>query len=79
MDTKLTVRVPRKLLENAKRYANTHHTTLTQLISAYLQRIPAEAESLENAPIVQRLTGLLSAEVSVEDYKKHLEEKNGQP
>ena len=77
MDTKLTVRVPRKLLENAKRYANAHDTTLTQLITAYLERIPIEMESLDNAPVVRRLTGLLSADVSMEDYKKHLEEKYG--
>ena len=77
MDTKLTVRVPQKLLKNAKRYAATHNTTLTELISTYLQRIPVEAESLDNAPVVRRLTGLLSAEVSVDDYKKYMDEKYG--
>jgi hypothetical protein len=79
MNTKLTVRVPRKLLENAKHYASTHNTTLTELISAYLQRIPTESELLDSAPVVRRLTGLLSADVSVDDYKKHLEEKYGKP
>lgn len=77
MDTKLTVRVPRNLLENAKRYANAHHTTLTALISAYLERIPTETEALDNAPVVRRLTGLLSPDVSVDDYKKHVEKKYG--
>ncbi len=77
MDTKLTVRVPRHLLENAKRYARENNTTLTELISAYLQRISAEEEPLSNAPIVQRLTGILSPDTSVTDYKKHLEEKYG--
>jgi hypothetical protein len=77
MDTKLTVRVPQKLLKNAKRYANAHHTTLTELVSTFLQQIPAEDESLDNAPVVRRLTGLLSSEVSMDDYKKHLEEKYG--
>ena len=76
MDTKLTVRVPRHLLENAKRYASAHNTTLTKLISAYLQRIPGERELL-NSTVVRNLTGLLSSEVSIEDYKKHLEEKYG--
>jgi hypothetical protein len=77
MDTKLTVRVPRKLLENAKVYANAHNTTLTRLISAYLERIPAELGSLEDAPVVRQLTGLLSPDVSVEDYRRHLDEKYG--
>jgi hypothetical protein len=75
--TKLTVRVPRKFLENAKRYADEHNTTLTELISTYLQHIPDEPESLAGAPLVKQLTGLLSSDVSAGDYKKHLEEKYG--
>lgn len=77
MDTKLTVRVPRHLLENAKRYAQAHQTTLTELISAYLQHIPSEVALLDHAPVVRSLTGLLSSDVSVDDYKKHLDEKYG--
>ncbi len=77
MDTKLTVRVPRHLLANAKRYAKAHQTTLTELISAYLQHIPTESEVLDHAPVVRRLTGLLSSDVSIDDYRKHLEEKYG--
>ena len=75
-ETKLTVRVPRDLLENIKRYAAEHDTTLTDLIGAYLRQIPA-GKSLENAPIVRRLSGSLSPGVSVEDYRKHLDEKYG--
>ena len=77
MDTKMTVRVNRRLLENAKRYATQHHTTLTQLIAAYLDRIPAESELIDNAPIVRQLSGVLSQNVTIGDYKKHLEEKYG--
>jgi hypothetical protein len=76
-ETKLTIRLPRKLLENAKRYAREQNTTLTQLISEYLDQIPAPIRELENAPIVRRLSGTLSKNVSVTDYKKHLEEKYG--
>lgn len=78
METKLTVRVPRHLLMNAKRYAQANHTTLTELISIYLQHIPAEPDVLEQAPVVRRLTGLLSPTISTEDYRKHLEEKYGE-
>jgi hypothetical protein len=74
--TKLTVRVPRDLLENIKRYAAQNNTTLTDLIEAYLRRIPAR-ESLEDAPIVRRLTGTLSPGVTIQDYKQHLEKKYG--
>ena len=73
-ETKLTVRVPRELLENVKRYAAENNTTLTDLIEAYLRRIPA-GQSMENAPIVRRLSGSLTTDVKIQDYKKHLEDK----
>ena len=76
-EPKLTVRVPRDLLDNAKKYAAQHNTTLTDLIKAYLRRIPAQFP-LEDAPIVRRLSGTLSPDLNVQDYKKHLEEKYGQ-
>ena len=76
-ETKLTIRLPRVLLDNVKQYARKHNTTLTSLISEYLRRVPAQEELLDQAPIVKRLSGALSAEFSTEDYKKHLEEKYG--
>ena len=76
-ETKLTVRVPRDLLENIKRYAAENNTTLTNLIEAYLRHIPAKG-SLDNAPIVRRLSGMLSQGVTIQDYKNHLEEKYDQ-
>jgi hypothetical protein len=74
--TKLTVRVPRDLLENVKRYAAQNNTTLTDLIEAYLRRIPPQA-SLDDAPIVRRLSGILPENVSIQDYHEHLEQKYG--
>ncbi len=75
-ETKLTVRVKRDLLENAKRYAAQNNTTLTELIDAYLRLIPVQ-HPLENDSIVRRLSGILSPDVSLQDYKNHLEEKYG--
>lgn len=76
-ETKLTIRLPRRLLEKAKRYAREQNTTLTNLISEYLVQIPAPISALENAPIVRRLSGALSHNVSITDYKRHLESKYG--
>ena len=75
-DTKLTVRVPKDLLENVKRYAKQNDTTLTALIEAYLRRIPAQGP-FEDAPIVRRLSGTLSQNVTLQDHKDHLAEKYG--
>ena len=75
--TKLTIRVPRDLLEGAKRYASENNTTLTRLVSEYLRRLTIEKDPLSNAPIVQRLSGVLSQDISVEDYREYLELKYG--
>ena len=72
--TKLTVRVPRDLLENVKRYAAENNTTINDLIEAYLRRIPAK-ESLNDAPIVRRLSGILPGNISIQDFREHLDEK----
>ena len=76
-NTKLTVRVPQDVLEEAKRYARENQTTLTRLISEYLRQLSPENDPLANAPIVQRLSGTLSQDISVEDYRQHLESKYG--
>jgi hypothetical protein len=75
--TKLTVRVSRDLLERAKRYARAHDTTLTRLVSEYLRRLGAQYGPLSDAPAVGKLSGILSPDASVEDYRKHLENKYG--
>jgi hypothetical protein len=76
-DTKLTIRVPRDLLEGAKRYASENRTTVTRLIAEYLRQLTAKSDPLADAPIVRRLSGTLSRDVSVEEYHRYLEEKYG--
>ena len=76
-ETKLTVRVPRTLFENVKRYARQHNTTLTSLIGEYLKRIPVQEESLVQAPIIRQLSGILPQDVSIDAYRQHLDEKYG--
>jgi len=76
-ETKLTVRVSREVLDGAKRYARENDTTLTRLVEEYLRRLTVQTDPLVNAPIVQRLSGSLSASASPEDYRHHLDEKYG--
>lgn len=47
---------------------------MTDLIDAYLRNIPDQNPGNHTA-IVSQLSGILSQDVSIEDYKKHLEEK----
>jgi hypothetical protein len=74
-DARLTVRVPRDLIEEAKQYARENRTTLTRLISEYLRELAARREPLADAPIVRSLSGTLFQAVTVEDYRQHLADK----
>lgn len=76
--TKLTIRIPRELLEEAKRYAEENNTTLTKLVSEYLRRLAASDDPLAGAPVVRRLSGILSEDASANDYRQHLERKYGE-
>ena len=75
--TKLTVRVPRDFLEGAKRYANEHDTTLTRLVSEFLRQLSIQDDPLASAPAVRRLSGSLSPDASIEDYRHYLDDKYG--
>jgi hypothetical protein len=74
-DARLTVRVPRHLLEEAREYAQENQTTLTRLVTEYLRQIAGRRDPLADAPIVQRLSGTLSQTVTVSDYQQYLDEK----
>ena len=74
---KLTVRVPKDILEGARRYARENHTTLSRLVLEYLRQLTAPGDPLADAPIVRRLSGTLTRDVSVEDYREYLKRRHG--
>ncbi|MCJ7715119.1 MAG: DUF6364 family protein [Anaerolineales bacterium] len=74
--TKLTVRIPQDVLDNFRQYAEEKNTTMTSLVETFLRRIPPQ-ELPADAPIVRRLSGILSQQVGNEDYKEHLVKKYG--
>jgi hypothetical protein len=76
MQTKLTVRVDQRWLEQARRYSAEHGTTLSKLISEFLRGLSTAERPLGDTPIMDRLTGILPADVDVEDYRRHLAEKH---
>ena len=77
-ETKLTIRIDRATLEHAKRYARAHGTSLTRLVTSHLERLGAAGEAAgDEAPVTRRLTGVLPANASLQDYREHLERKHG--
>ena len=75
MQTKLTVRVDRRWLESAKVYASRHGTTLTKLISDYLEALSGADTLQPDTPILRRLCGILPADVSVDEHRGYLADK----
>ena len=76
-ETKLTVRLPRDVVEGAKKYARDHDTTVTRLVSEFFRQLSAEKHPLRDAPTVRRLSGILAQDATVDDYHRYLEEKYG--
>jgi antitoxin component of RelBE/YafQ-DinJ toxin-antitoxin module len=76
VDTKLTVRVERDLIEVAKRYAKQQGITLSQLIEDYLRSLAIQQdEPMVNTPVLQRLSGILPTSTRLDEYHRHLEDK----
>lgn len=72
---KLTLSVDERVIEHARRYSTRHNTSISQLVTRYLSQLDAPSQA-NLAPWVQRLRGILPGDTSVEDYRRHLEEKH---
>jgi hypothetical protein len=79
METKLTLRLKKKVIDQAKKYANDHETSLSKLIENYLSAITNETKTDETiSPLVKSLTGVIhlsATEDLKEKYHKHINEK----
>lgn len=75
-EQKLTIRVSQNVLEDAKRYARAHGTTLTRLVTAYLEKLGVESDPLESAPITRKLAGSLPPGTSRSEYLEHIERRH---
>ncbi|MDZ7781125.1 MAG: DUF6364 family protein [Gemmatimonadota bacterium] len=72
---KLTLSVDEQVIERARRYSTRHNTSISQLVTSYLRQLDAPSEPTL-APWVRRLRGILPSDTSVEDYRRHLEQKH---
>lgn len=61
-------------MENLRGYATENFSILTGLINAYIKHIPGRG-MITKSLMVTRISGVLARSVSVEVYRKHLEEK----
>jgi hypothetical protein len=79
METKLTLRLKKNVIDRAKRYANDHETSLSKLIENYLSAITMESKAvMKISPLVQSLSGAIQLskdENTKVKYHEHLNEK----
>ncbi len=70
MDTKLTLSLDKKTIEQAKKYARKKNTSLSKLIQNYLSKVTAaDKEDIKISPLVKSLSGVIKVSKG-SDYKK---------
>jgi hypothetical protein len=80
METKLTLSMEKKIIEEAKKYARKRNTSLSGLIKNYLLNLTqAENKKIEKiSPLVKDLSGIISEETTKDfkqQYADHLKKK----
>ena len=76
-EQKLTIRISQNVLDEARRYAREHGTSLTRLVTAYLERLGTNGGTLDSAPITRSLAGSLPSTADRSEYREHLEQRHG--
>lgn len=78
MDTKLTLKLDRHIIEQAKAYAKANNLSLSKLIENYLSAITTKPlDRAETSPLVKSLTGVidLKDENPKQSYTDYLAQK----
>lgn len=77
METKLTLKLDKTVIESVKRYAMTNNRSLSRLVEDYFRNLLSENEpQRQYSPLVEELSGVIS-EKDLEnlDYVHYLEQK----
>ena len=78
MNTKLTLNIEDKIIEDAKLYAKNNSVSLSKLIENYLRSLTKKKSAMpEISPLVESLTGVISAETKdfKQEYSDYLSQK----
>jgi hypothetical protein len=74
MDTKLTIKLDKYVIDKAKNYASSHKKSLSRLIESYLQSLVIQDDSTDNEEIqISSFVKSMSSGISIPadfDYKK---------
>ena len=72
---KLTLSIDESVIKRARRYSLRHNVSISRLVTNYLAGLDEPARTLPTSRTVNRLRGILPANVSVEEHREHLEKK----
>ena len=79
MDAKLSLKLKKNVIDQAKKYASDHETSLSRIIENYLAAITAESKETEEiSPLVKSISGVINIAPGFnhkESFHKHLNEK----
>ncbi len=79
METKLTLRLNKQVIDRAKTYAHLHDISLSKMVEAYLEAVTTQkATATETSPLVESLSGVIDLETDYEfkkGYTNYLTEK----
>lgn len=67
-----------KAVERGERYSELHSTSLSQLVSDFLSRLPMDEDEPDLTPTVRRLLGAARGGPDENDYHEYLFQKYGQ-
>lgn len=84
MDTKLTLKLDKDVIEKAKVYASSHKRSLSRLIESYLkslinQKEQSEISDIEISPFVRSMSSGINIPADLDykvEYAKYTEEKH---
>lgn len=72
MNTKLTLKLNKNIIDRAKEYAALKNQSLSQLVEEYFQRLTTENDFKEKlSPKIRKISGILKSENT--NYKLELE------
>lgn len=79
MTTKLTLSIDEKLVQSAKKYAQTNNTSVSKIVSNYLRTLNSGVKLThhnEFSPRLKKLTGAFKVPVNFNNAYYHQMEKN---
>lgn len=61
MQTKLTLRLDASTIKKAKKFAEANHTSVSDIVEGYFEKITASHAGEQIAPVIQSISGIVDA------------------